>query len=310
MSQSNPWLLQTTPNVTMSGVAFGNGIYVAVGPNGAVMTSLNGFSWTTQVSGNAGNYRSVNYGNGIFVACDQNASTNGFMTSPDGINWTTRAIPLANEVYDVAFANGVWIACVIRASAIAILRSTNNAVTWTNISTPVGGPGNNNWTGIAYGNGVWVSVSNRSPASNNIMTSSDNGLTWVLQTKPSTQPVWAVNFGNGKFIASSGTVAEYYISTDGISWTLYSFPVNRLVRSLVYANGVWTAVGIDNVSTNSAFYSTNEGLSFTAITTTVGPWSYVCFGNGKFVAVRNVLTTNAIMTWTGLSNASILYNIL
>lgn len=311
MSLTNPWVLQTTPSTTLNSVAYGAGRYVAVGSSGNVITSLDGINWTTVASGNTQNWRIVRYANGIFCACNQNNSTIGFMTSPDGLVWTTRSIPVSREVYNVAFGNGVWCACLIRTgSNINILRSTNNAVSWTEISTPQPTTGFVNWTGLTYGNGTWVVSSNRA-INNNIMTSTDDGLTWTVQTKSTADASWVVEFGNGKFILSTATTARYFISTDGISWTAYLFPLNLGWRSLTYANGIWVAVGTTS-STNSSVYSTDDGLSFTSKTTPSGAYISVNSGNGKFVAVVIGTTTNAIMTWDYLTleTAAFLLNII
>ena len=45
--------------------------------------------WLPAAASAANNWRSVTYGNGLFVAVSDNG-TNRVMTSPDGINWTSR----------------------------------------------------------------------------------------------------------------------------------------------------------------------------------------------------------------------------
>jgi len=48
-------------------------------------------SWTAQTPP-SGNWTSVTYGNGLFVAVGT-----GVMTSPDGINWTARTVAGTNN---------------------------------------------------------------------------------------------------------------------------------------------------------------------------------------------------------------------
>ena len=50
------------------GLAYGNGIYVAVGPSyGTIMTSTDGETWTKKTVGSI-TWKDVAYGNGIFIA--------------------------------------------------------------------------------------------------------------------------------------------------------------------------------------------------------------------------------------------------
>jgi hypothetical protein len=49
-------------------VTYGNGLFVAVGEDGAILTSPDGVSWTRQTLGTGNLLYDVTYGNGTFVA--------------------------------------------------------------------------------------------------------------------------------------------------------------------------------------------------------------------------------------------------
>jgi hypothetical protein len=53
-------------------VTYGNGLFVAVGEDGAILTSPDGVSWTRRTSGGNLLY-GVTYGNGTFVAVGEAA---------------------------------------------------------------------------------------------------------------------------------------------------------------------------------------------------------------------------------------------
>ena len=92
-----PWALSNCPDGLWRGLCFANGQFVAVakgGTNGKrAMTSPDGVNWTLQDTPTPSAdlaWQSVDYGDGLFVACQKNAApdTHAVMTSPDGVNWT------------------------------------------------------------------------------------------------------------------------------------------------------------------------------------------------------------------------------
>jgi hypothetical protein len=52
----------------LNGVTYGNGLFVAVGRDGTILTSPDGATWTARTSGTGNSLLGVAYGNGLFVA--------------------------------------------------------------------------------------------------------------------------------------------------------------------------------------------------------------------------------------------------
>lgn len=79
------WTLRTTPDATpfWRAVAFGNGLFVAVGDAGAerVMTSPDGITWTARTAAAANSWLAVANGNNTFVAVSNDGVGNRVMTS-------------------------------------------------------------------------------------------------------------------------------------------------------------------------------------------------------------------------------------
>jgi hypothetical protein len=68
-------------------VTYGNGLFVAVGDGGTILTSPDGVNWTRGPRGRATRLFGVTYGNGLFVAVGRFGT---ILTSPDGVTWTPR----------------------------------------------------------------------------------------------------------------------------------------------------------------------------------------------------------------------------
>jgi hypothetical protein len=105
----------------ITGVARGNGIYVAVGsdmddyedptPSGVIYTSPDGFTWTPSTVTLPSPVVDVAYGNGIFVAIAQSSPALAY-SSEDGKSWTPAEIPGAGPSTNqaLAFGNGTFVA--------------------------------------------------------------------------------------------------------------------------------------------------------------------------------------------------------
>jgi hypothetical protein len=115
-------------------IAYGNGIFVAVGNSGLITTSTDGVTWTARTAGvAANNLYYVAYINNLFVAVGggANGGTGGITTSTDGITWTKRTTPTTSStnIYSVTYGGGYYVA-VGNANTRAGYYSTD-AVTWT-----------------------------------------------------------------------------------------------------------------------------------------------------------------------------------
>ncbi|MEY2499752.1 MAG: hypothetical protein QOI07_86 [Verrucomicrobiota bacterium] len=72
---------------SLNAVVFGNGLFVAVGDGGVIVTSPDGEAWTPRASGSTDRLPAVAFGNGRFVATRANRTTPA-ITSADGVNWS------------------------------------------------------------------------------------------------------------------------------------------------------------------------------------------------------------------------------
>lgn len=153
----------------------------------------------------------------------------------------------------------VLITALLAVVSVAVFAARSTSV------SAAGYPVDNDWEGVAYGNGTFVAVSSTG-SGNRVMTSTD-GITWTSRASASDSNWQAVTYGNGLFVAV-GTNAVM-TSTDGISWT-----------SRTAVNGSWDSVaGCGNmfvaVSSVTSPYvmSSPDGITWTQRTPAFG-WDH------------------------------------
>ena len=154
-------------------VAYGNGLWVAVGgtiftpPNlNTILYSTNGTQWlpvdNIQFESNDTDYYGnfVTYGNGLWVAVGKGVNT--ILTSTNGSSWspvdtTEPYTQFTEEGISVRYQNGVWVA--VGKGENTILTSTNGTQ-WlpTDTQFSIYSKYDRTYNPIAYGNGRWVII--------------------------------------------------------------------------------------------------------------------------------------------------------
>ena len=278
-------------------VSFSHGVrFDGISP--AMADPAPGEAWTTRTaSDETSDWRSVVYGNGVFVAVAC-CGPNRVMTSPDGETWTTRTAAVNDAWTSVTYGNGLFVAV----SQNRVMTSPDG-VTWTARTSAIAG--NEDYRVlVTFGNGVFVAVTNE--GTNRVMTSPD-GVTWTARTAPLN--IWrSVAYGNGVFVAVSidGT-NRVMTSPDGVTWTARSAAEANSWYSVTYGNGVFVAVATSGA--NRVMTSTDNGETWTARSAAeLSGWYSVTYGNDKFVAVatsgtNRVMTSTDGVTWTARSAA-------
>lgn len=154
------------------------------------------------------------------------------------------------------------------------------------------------WSGITYGNGVWITVTKGNNNNGNVVNYSTNGTNWVSYPMP-TGGWSSVKYANGKFVAvaKDGKVAT---SVDGITWNLGTIP-NAEYTAVTYGSGYWIAVASGG---NNAARSI-DGITWSSITLPEGAdWSGIAYGKGIFVAVSQGDSSTANVAYSTNSGTS------
>jgi hypothetical protein len=270
--------------------AFGNGRTVAVGEGGTVVISTNGIDWATVVFGNRHTFTRVTFGNGLFAALAESHEPIVF-TSPDGLNWAAHGLPFA-AVSSLDFVNGEFLMAGYNANTQFLLGRSADCTAWD--VEPITGLFPNPPKSIAYGNGVYVSIT-----AGELVVSQDSH-TWTRRFIPSSFN--RVIFANGLFAASSRN-GEVWTSTDGRHWfarntgIVHGDGLSGDVNGLAYGLGQFTAVGDDGVIVRSLDGTTWQLLN----STTSKNLHDIVFDGTKFIACGlygALLTSQNGITWT------------
>lgn len=118
-----------------------------------------------------------------------------------------------------------------------------------------------NWSGIVFGNNLFVAFSQTGSGSAAVMTSPD-GITWTMQTITSGVSITSIAFGNGKFVAlTNNSLTKIIYSTDGITWTSGGAPADISPGTIIsFSNGYFAtskiSTAIINLSTDGITWTT------------------------------------------------------
>ena len=265
-------------NIDLTGIAFGNGLYLAVGTiesggGGAITTSIDGVIWSASTSASQA-LRSVAYGSGLFVAVGDGGL---IQTSPDGTTWTARSSGTGLGLKGVAFGGGQFVAV---GSSGAILTSLDG-VTWTARTAGASGS-SNNLNRVTYGNGQFVAVGN------GILTSND-GANWTQRIPAAADGTnyFGITYAIGQFLAvgtSNNAQGAVLSSPDGIGWTAHNPGVTSTLRGVAYGSNHVVVVGDNGTVLTSAPVGSAPVISTQPLSQTIYAGNFVSFSVAAYGA--------------------------
>ena len=309
----------------LTGVAYGNGVWVALADDGSVYVSSDTINWEDANTGPA-NFNSLAFVNGEFIVVGDYGT---IATSSDGLNWQSQNSGTDRDLMGIAFGNGMFVAVGDFGTALTSLDGVN----WTNSNSGTG----EDLEGIAFGNGVFVAVGN----DNVIVTSTDNststtsplGISWTIQN-PANYPallsksLTKIAFGGGVFMAMDNSGNTVQVSPDGVQWILtnnpglYPAPTNQWpdvpITGIAYGKGQFVTVSGSFSNESQVMPTTLTGSSglLTGLAAVVsGTWTdslellpsgyesglgvanAVTYGNGVYVAVGSDVSGKLGNVW-------------
>jgi len=210
------------PSIALNGVAYGKGIFIAVGGPYFSLTNLisaDGTSWTPLRIPATNALTAIAFVNDRFVACGEAGTV---CASVDGTNWTTHLISDGVNLGAIAYGNGRYVVAGVEA-----IYASSDLESWT-----YRGGTNVNWTALAFGNGMFVSAGIVLYGRSGVPAlRSFDGFTWETASK---YPAFIADiaFGRGTFVGAAD--AGIVTSTNGLDWVLRKSPLFTFAQTVAF----------------------------------------------------------------------------
>lgn len=259
-------VLPTTTTQLWTGVAYGNGIFLAKADGTRQCAySTDGKTWTqgTNVGFTTdGFWKGVAFGAGLFVAMSEFDSTGRYTTSPDGVTWTTRTFPaLSGSVSRIRFINDLFVVGISSVTGPKLYTSPDG-ITWTARTVTIG-PLSSSAVIVdsSYGNGKYAFHTFDSPSSHYVSTTEDF-VSWT-HTLVSYSGYNDILFDSGNFILPSRAY-----SSDGVTWFSASgIPAGLDEETSDSVGGQCMSVLLDALDIQYTYSSTDGGASWSLVST-------------------------------------------
>jgi hypothetical protein len=266
----------TTYHVTIAG---------GTGSTTSAYSTSGGDTWSAMGSLPAGNWTSVAFGNGRFVAVS-NGTVSAFSTT--GTGWVNGGGLVSANYVSIAYGSGPAKFVAIAGGSTGTSQATAysaDGVSWSAGTLPALAY----WTSITYGNGRFVAVAQGSTAT----AYSLDGITWTTPATVLPQvSAWSnIKYGQGTFLATAGKLTPTFAATT---------PGSNLV-SLSSTAGLATGQTIVPTVATVSTTTTNANRALTVLSGTSridanGILSPGLIQSGSSLAVGMVLSGSGITT--------------
>ena len=290
-----PWATRYVGASTISGVAYGGGVYVAAGD--VCYTSPDTICWTRKEldpvpqNGLSG----IAYGNGRFVAIEPSPwhQPGSAYVSTNGMSWQRsgdlpgNSVPVIQRIH---FGGGVFLAVGQEPNPLPesgkhwLVMTSADGISWERHSGPTNNAESHYLNAATYGNGLYV-VGGFSglPAQQGLVVISTDLANWTQVSGFPFPVINGVAFGNGSFVAVGG--GNIATSTNGVQWTTRLSVGQGILRAVAFGGNRFVAVGEPHL-----LLSSTNGIDWDQHASSVDGFLDVTYGSGSFVAAGGFYT--------------------
>jgi hypothetical protein len=275
----------STVGSRLLGVTYGAGKFVVVGTRGRILSSVNGSTWSKETSGTPDRLEGVRFLGVFFVAVGENGTT---LTSLNGTAWTKRSQGSTRDLDGMTKGNGL----IVMAGKGGTILTSSNGAQYVEQNSGV----TNDLHGIGYGNGLFVAVGEPE-----IILTSSNAVNWQVRHSGGISALKSVRRGNSSWVAV-GTEGTILTSVDGVIWTPRVSTTCNDLNDVVYGEGLYVVVG-DNSPPNGTMLTSSDGVTWTRRPQFIGKnLRSVNYANKTFIATANdenlIVSSNALQWMT------------
>jgi hypothetical protein len=270
----------TNATFSASGIAFGNGRFVAVSGT-SLQVSPDGVTWTQYISPPVLYYEGIAFGGGVFMAFGYPVSTNSsgpryILQSSDALNWV-KVHETPFPIRGATYGNGRFVFV-----GDQIISTMLNSLQWTEFQPPSSVV----LEGVTFGAGRFVAVSIQNMSAT--VLSSDDGIIWRYDYGPKLREnLRNVAYGNRMFVATwrtNYTGGSYYhgllASSNLVSWQTVPMPDSGQPTAL---SGITFGGGHFICALQNNTHTSTNGLNWVN-RGAVSRASIFAFGAGTFLA--------------------------
>ncbi len=230
--------LNSAVATNLNAAVYRGGVYLAAGDGGTMLYSTDAITWTPRTTGTAYNLNAIATNSGLFLAVGAKGT---IVYSGDGVTWTAAANSgTANDLYAVThYGDSLWIAV----GANGTLVTSTDGITWKSVTSNTA----LDLKGVAYGistatnAALFVAV-----GANGTLITSPDAATWTAQTAIGPNTLSAITYGT-QFIAV-GANGSIFTSTDGATWAGQPSTTNSNLNAIVHAPYRYSVVGAAGVN--------------------------------------------------------------
>lgn len=191
----------------LTSITYGNGMFVATGDDGTILTSADGEIWDIQNSGTSNYLDGAAWLDGKFWSVGIGVMLN----STDGINWSNPNTGLSFTGRNIGYNGSRYVI----PSSSSIRYSSDNGTSWNlvNLGVILGWFEYRMMYDVAWDGSQFVVVGD-----NSTVVTSPDGANWTEQTSPITAHLKAIVYDGTTFVAV-GNGGAIITSPDGTNWT-------------------------------------------------------------------------------------------
>lgn len=272
---------------SLGDITYGNGLYVAVGGDGSIVTSTDTVNWAPRISGVKDSLSHVVWNGKLFVVVGYSGI---ILTSQDGIQWKRSDSGVSQfNLFDVIWDGSQFVAAGGLVNS-GIILSSPDGVTWTTRFSN----DNRGWFQSITSNGnVLVTAGWDSSKSKDIIYTSEDMKDWLRSETDTTEGIYDITW-NGKIFAATDYNGAISTSSDGKQWT------TKLLDNAFSLNNIfWDGKQFIASGWRGPIFTSTDGVEWRRIGSYEGISSIIKHDD-KYIAVSgySVIKSDDCINWT------------